>query len=250
MRMNHTTRVLVLAAAALSLGAAATAPLQSLKPDVRAEIARRLGVKPEQISPALIPGLFEVRSGAEVGYVSADGRYYLDGDIFDMDNQQNLTELSRLTGRVELLAGIPDGDAIVFAPRGPVRYSLTIFTDVDCSYCRRLHQEMAELNGLGIRVSYLMYPRSGPGTDSWRRAEAVWCSADKRDAMTRAKRGEAIKAPACESPIARDFELGRELGLRGTPGIFTEQGEYLAGYMPAQQLFEHLSKAPVARASD
>ncbi len=244
--MNHPTRFLLLAAASLTLGAAATAPQQPAKPDARADIARRLDIKPEEIKAALIPGLYEVRSGSEVGYVSMDGRYYIDGDIFDMDSKENLTERSRLKGRLELLAGIPEADAIVFAPSGPVRYTLTVFTDVDCTFCRRLHQEMAELNGLGIRIRYLMYPRSGPDTESWRRAEAVWCSADKRDAMTRAKRGEIVKAPKCETPVARDYAIGREIGLRGTPGIFTEQGEYLAGYMPAQQLFEYLSKSPTS----
>ncbi|MDH4259398.1 MAG: DsbC family protein [Gammaproteobacteria bacterium] len=242
--MNHPTRFLLLAAASLTLGAASTVPQQPAKSDARADIARRLDIKPEEIRPAPVPGLYEVRSGSEVGYVSTDGRYYIDGDIFDMDSKENLTERTRLKGRLELLAGIPDADAIVFAPSGPVRYTLTVFTDVDCTFCRRMHQEMTELNGLGIRIRYLMYPRSGPDTESWRKAEAVWCSADRRDALTRAKRGEIVKAPKCETPVARDYAIGREIGLRGTPGIFTEQGEYLAGYMPAQQLFEYLSKSP------
>jgi thiol:disulfide interchange protein DsbC len=247
---NPTRYLLLLGAASLTLGAASTAPQQPAKTDVRADIARHLDVDPEEIRPALIPGLYEVRSGAEVGYVSTDGRYYIDGDIFDMQSKENLTERSRLKGRLELLAGIPDADAIVFAPDGPVKYTLTVFTDVDCAFCRRLHQEMAELNGLGVRIRYLMYPRSGPDTDSWHKAEAVWCSADRRDALTRAKRGEVVKAPKCESPVARDYAVGRQLGLRGTPGIFTERGEYLAGYMPAPQLLEYLEHTTAGAAAD
>ena len=247
--MIQPTRFLqFLAAAALPLYAASAAPQQATKPDVRAEIARRLDVKPEAVEPSPVPGLYEVRSGAEVGYVSVDGRYYIDGDIFDMASRDNLTEHRRQKGRLDLLAQVSDDDAIVFAPRGPIRYTLTVFTDVDCTYCRRLHQEMPELNRLGIRIRYLMYPRSGPDTESWHKAEAVWCSADRRDALTRAKRGEAVKAPQCETPIARHYAIGHELGLRGTPGIITERGEYLAGYLPAPQLVEYLSK-PVADAA-
>jgi len=136
----------------------------------------------------------------------------------------------------------------VFAPSGAIWHTLTVFTDVDCTYCRRMHLEMAELNRLGIRIRYLFYPRSGPDTNSWRKAESVWCSADRRDALTRAKRGEAIKAQSCEAPIAEQYALGREMGIRGTPGIITDQGEYVAGYMPAAQLAEYLS-APAATAA-
>ena len=201
------------------------------------------GRQAEQIQPSPIPGLYEVRSGADVGYVSADGRFYVDGDIFDMETKDEPDrDCSRQTGRVELLAKVPDADAIVFAPQGPVRHTLTVFTDVDCRYCRRMHQEMAELNRLGIRVRYLMFPRSGPDTDSWHKAEAVWCSADRRDALTRAKSGEVVKAPACESPIAERLCAGPARSdsaarRRSSP----TQGEYLATTCRRQQLGEYLS---------
>lgn len=242
----------LLTAVAVALAASAAPPPAQApaKGDVRAEIARRLEVKLEDIQPSPVAGLYEIRSGAEVGYVSMDGRYYVDGDIFDMQSKDNLTENRRQKGRIALLARIPDADAIVFEPKGAVRHKLTVFTDVDCNYCRRLHQEIAELNRLGIRVRYLMYPRSGPGTESWRKAEAVWCSADRRDALTRAKRGEAVKSKPCETPVAAQHALGRELGIRGTPGIFTAEGEYLAGYMPAAQLVEYLDAPQAAQASN
>ncbi len=248
---SHLIRLLRhLAALALLLAVPAAFSQSTPRPDARAEIARRLEVKLEDVRPSPVAGLYEVRSGAEVGYVSLDGGFYLDGDIFDMKSKENLTEHSRQTGRLNLLAGVADADAIVFAPRGPVRYSLTVFTDVDCAYCRRFHQDMDELNRLGIRVRYLMYPRSGPDTESWRKAEAVWCSADRRDALTRAKRGEVIKAPACKTPVAEQYALGRELGIRGTPGMFTDKGEYIAGYLPAAQLAEHLSTLAATAASE
>lgn len=239
-----------LAALALLLTVPGASSQSAPKPDPRAEIARRLDVKLEEIQPSPIPGLYEVRSGTDVGYISMDGRFYVDGDIFDMKTRDNLTETARQQGRLDLLAKVPDADSIVFAPQGPVRHTLTVFTDIDCPYCRRMHQEMAELNRLGIRVRYLMFPRDGPDTETWHKAEAVWCSADRRDALTRAKRGEDIKAPDCKSPIAEQYALGREIGIRGTPAIITDKGEYVDHYMPAAQLSEHLSAPAVAAASD
>ncbi|MGH8130917.1 MAG: DsbC family protein, partial [Steroidobacteraceae bacterium] len=229
------------AAAMFALASAAAAVPPAAKPDVRAEIARRLDVKLEDVRPSPIAGLYEVRSRAEVGYVSEDGRFYVDGDVFDMTSRQNLTEERRRQGRLELLAGVPDGDTIVFAPTGPIRYTLTVFTDIDCAYCRRMHTEIAEFNRLGIRVRYLMFPRNGPDTEAWKKAEAVWCSPDRREALTRAKRGETITAGRCETPVAAHYALGRELGIHGTPGIFTDKGEYLAGYMPAASMAGYLS---------
>jgi thiol:disulfide interchange protein DsbC len=191
-------KLLVPVVASLALAGAVRAAPQatqpSAKPDLRAEIARRLEIKVDDVRPSPVAGLYEVSSGAEVGYVSADGRFYLDGDVFDMSSKENLTEDRRKQGRLALLAGVSDADAIVFAPKTAARHTVTVFTDVDCVHCRRMHGEMAELNRLGIRVRYLMFPRGGPGSDSWRKAEAVWCSGDRKEALTRAKRGETLDA--------------------------------------------------------
>jgi len=208
--------------------------------EVKAAVAERLGIKVEDIQPAPIPGLYEVVSGTDVGYVSQDGRFYVDGDVFDMQTRRNLTDQRRKAGRVALLKGIEDGDTIVFAPKD-AKYTLSVFTDVDCTYCRKLHSQIDQFNSLGIKVRYLMYPRSGPGSPAWQQAQAVWCSADRKDALTRAKRGEHIEAKSCKDSVAKQYALGEELGVRGTPGIFTEDGEYIAGYMPPAQLLQHLT---------
>ncbi|HEX9707215.1 MAG TPA: DsbC family protein [Steroidobacteraceae bacterium] len=244
--MNPTRNRLLTTAAMLALAGAALAAPPAAKPDIRSEIARRLDIKPEDVRPSPIAGLYEVQSGPEVGYVSEDGRFYVDGDVFEMTSKHNLTEDRRKVGRLALLAEVKDDDAIVFSPAGPVRHTLTVFTDVDCTYCRRMHQQIAEFNRLGFRVRYLMYPRNGPDSDAWRKAEAVWCSPDRRDALTRAKRGEILKAARCETPVAAQYELGRKLGIHGTPGIFTDTGEYLAGYLPPASMAEYLSEPTVA----
>jgi thiol:disulfide interchange protein DsbC len=230
-------RLRAVASIALPLSAAAQAPAA----DVRAEIAKKLEVKVEDVRPSAVPGLYEVSSGMDIGYVSADGRFYIDGDVFDITTRANLTENRRQGARAALIKGVKDEEAIVFSPKG-YKYTVNVFTDVDCGYCRHLHAEIGELNRLGVRVRYLMYPRGGPGTESWAKAEAVWCSADRNDALTRAKRGEAITAAKCTTPVARQFELGRELGIRGTPGIITERGDYIPGYLPAPRLLERLQQ--------
>ena len=127
---------------------------------------------------------------------------------------------------------------------------MTVFTDVDCVYCRQMHQEIGELNRHGIRVRYLMFPRGGPDTESWAKAESVWCSADQKDALTRAKRGEKLAPGRCETPIAAQYELGRKLGVSGTPGIITETGEFLAGYASAAYLAAYLEEPPATAATN
>ena len=132
---------------------------------------------------------------------------------------------------------------LIFGKQGSP-YTITVFTDIDCGYCRKMHSQIADYNRLGIRVRYLFYPRGGPGSDAWKTAEAVWCSADRRDALTRAKQGEEIKAGSCSTPVAREYKLGQALGIRGTPGIFTHTGEYLPGYLPPQAMLAQLQKSP------
>jgi thiol:disulfide interchange protein DsbC len=241
-----------LAPLALALASAGSAAPQAAQPtakaDARAEIAKRLDIKLEDVRPSPVEGLYEVRSGAEVGYVSTYGRFYIDGDVFDMNSRHNLTEETRKKGRLALLAGVKDEDSIIFAPKGAAQHTVTVFTDVDCVHCRRMHSEIGELNRLGIRVRYLMFPRGGPDSDSWRKAEAVWCSADRRDALTRAKRGEKLADARCDAPIAVQYELGRKMGISGTPGIITDSGDFLAGYANAAYLAAYLAEpaAPAA----
>ncbi len=220
-------------------GADATKGAPAPEADVRAEIAKRLEIKPEDIRPAPVPGLWEVSSGTDVGYVSQDGRYYIDGDVFDMASRVNLTDQRRKGARAALMKGVKDSDAIVFAPKD-VKYTIDVFTDVDCTYCRKLHSEIAELNRLGVKVRYLMFPRNGPGSGAWKQAEAVWCSPDRNEALTRAKRGEQITAAACDDPVADQYQLGREAGINATPAIITEQGDLIAGYLPAPRMVERL----------
>ena len=244
-----------LASAAVLAQSNSTAPAStstSKKDDPRAVIVKKIdGLKLEDVRLTPINGVFEITRGAQISYVSSDGRYVIMGadfGMYDIESDTDLTENRRRSIRNGLLGTIPESEMIVFSPKDP-KYTITVFTDIDCGYCRRLHSQIAEYNKLGIRVRYLMYPRGGPGTEAWKQAEAVWCSADRREALTRAKRGEEIEAKRCETPVAAQYRLGQEIGVTGTPGIVTETGEFIAGYASAAHLAEYLDEPAAVAAT-
>jgi thiol:disulfide interchange protein DsbC len=214
-------------------------------PDPRVALVKLLpaGSKVEDLRPSPIAGIFEFSQGADVSYLTADGKFFLDGNLYDMATRENLTEDLRTKARVALINAVPESQMLIFSPKNPV-YTITVFTDVDCGYCRKLHSEMAELNRLGVRVRYMFYPRTGPNTDSWRKAEAVWCAADRNDALTRAKAGVPVDtSKTCgPNPVAREYALGQSLGVRGTPAIVTESGDYISGYLPPHDLVEQIKE--------
>jgi thiol:disulfide interchange protein DsbC len=213
--------------------------------DPRAALLKLLppGSKLDDLRPSPIPGIYEFMQGAEVSYMTADGKYFLDGNLYDMDTRENLTEARRSVARAALINAIPESQMLIFSPKNPL-YTVTVFTDIDCPYCRKMHSEIAEYNKLGVRVRYMFYPRTGPGTESWHKAEAVWCSADRNAALTRAKAGvELAPTKSCgPTPVQRDYELGQSIGVRGTPAMITENGDYLPGYLPPQELVQKLKE--------
>jgi thiol:disulfide interchange protein DsbC len=247
--MSHRRKILgglVVLATACAL---TTARADEPSANVRAAIVAKVpGAKPENIRVSPVPGLYEVALGAYVVYVSGDGRYLFDGDLYDVESRQNVTETRRTAARATALATADESEMIVFKP-AKVKHTISVFTDIDCGYCRKLHGEIAELNELGIEVRYLAYPRSGPGTDSWAKAEAVWCSSDRRSAITRAKKGEEVVRPAdCKNAhVDEQYALGEEMGVRGTPAIITENGDYLGGYLPPAKLAQYLDQLDAER---
>ena len=233
----------VIAAVMLATGAAQAEPSKAApvapkaKEDPRAAIVKKIdGIKLEDVRLTPVDGIYEVTHDSEISYSSADGRYVIIGDMIDVDKDANLTESRRRVIRTRLIDSVPESEMLVFSPKNP-KYTVTVFTDIDCGYCRKLHSQIAEYNKQGIRVRYLFYPRSGPNTESWQKAESVWCAADRNAALTRAKNGEEIKAAKCPAAIvARDWDLGHKLAVEGTPAIFLPNGEMLPGYAPPSQL--------------
>ena len=208
-------------------------------PSIAAVSAHIAGSKPEEFRTTPVAGIFEYRHGAEIIYVTQDGRYAFTGDLFSMADRVNITEARRKQLRSKLLAEVPESSMVIFAAAQP-KYTITVFTDIDCGFCRKLHSQIADYNRLGITVRYLAFPRTGPGTESWAKAQQVWCSPDRKTALTRAKLGEVLHVARCDDPVAREYELGRALGISGTPGIFTSDGDMLPGYVPPDELLGEL----------
>lgn len=215
--------------------------------DARSAIASKFpGVKAEDVRKSPIDGMYEVRMGADTAYVSADGRYVISGDLYEIDSRINLTEQGRSKARSSALAKLDERDTIVFAPAS-AKHTITVFTDVDCGYCRKLHSEIDQLTKLGVRVRYAAYPRSGPGSPDWKKMEAVWCAKDRKTALTKAKLGQDVKSPNCgATPVAEQYALGEAMGVRGTPAIFTKDGDYIGGYLPPKELVEQLDTLKAA----
>ena len=198
-----------------------------------AEVASHIpGAKADELRPSPIKGIYEYTRGTEIAYVTADGKYAINGDLYDIAKDNNLTEAHRRELRAQMMAAFPESQMLIFGPQD-AKYTVTVFTDVDCAFCRKLHSQIAEYNRLGIRVRYLLYPRTGPNTSSWTKAEQVWCSPDRNDALTRAKLGQDLKTKPCtDNPVAHSYKLGQDFALQGTPAIIMTDGELLGGYVP------------------
>ena len=193
-------------------------------------------IAPEDVNPSPIEGWYTIQRGSIVAYVSADGRYLLQGDLIDLDNQVNLSEASRNDSRRDVMAAVGDEQTIVFAPE-EVKYKVDVFTDVDCTFCRRLHSQIKDYMAQGIEVRYLLYPRNGPTSPSWATAEEVWCSPDRNNALTMAKLDRKFASQDCDASIVQNhWDIGHQVGLTGTPAIVLDDGTLISGYLPPDQL--------------
>jgi thiol:disulfide interchange protein DsbC len=231
------------------LGAAPWTLLPAQQPpakpaDPREELAKKIpgGARVEELRATPVPGIWEFTRDGDIAYVSGDGRYAISGDLVELGSNVNLTELHRRELRTRELAAVPESEMLIFSPKDP-KYTVSVFTDVDCPYCRKLHAQIGEYNRLGIRVRYLLYPRNGPNTPSWTKAEQVWCSSNRNDSLTKAKQGQELKSKACtDTPLARFWALGTKFNITGTPAIVMADGEMVPGYMPPDVLLKHLQE--------
>jgi len=203
--------------------------------------ALRPGIPIEKVSPSPVPGIYELEiNGGTTFYGTADGRYLFAGDLYELGDTDlvNLADAARSEKRRDLIAQVKLEDMIIFPATTTRKAVINVFTDVDCGYCRKLHQEVPDLNAMGIEVRYLAYPRAGLESPSYTKIVSAWCSKDPNTAITRLKAGETIPPADCDNPVAREFELGHEVGVQGTPSIILEDGTMLPGYMTAPALAE------------
>lgn len=233
----------VTADATATTAAATTTPASTPEMEaLRVKLSKTLSVPIQAVRPSPIAGVYEIQSGFNFGYVSADGEYLIEGDLVRLSTGETLTENNRKVARLAAVQKLGLENMIVFAPPADkIKHTITVFTDVDCGYCRMLHSQVAEYNAKGIAIHYVFFPRTGPNTESFYKAEAVWCSADRNAALTQAKLGGAItNAPKCKDPILEQYTTGAAIGVRGTPSIILEDGEMIPGYQPPDQLAQML----------
>ena len=193
----------------------------------------------DAVNPSPMEGVSEVIIGPRVLYVTNDGKYLLQGSLIDLKTRKDVSTSRRNELRLDAVNNLGEENMIIF-PAKESRHTITVFTDIDCGYCRKLHNEMDQFNKKGITVRYLMYPRTGPNTPSYDKAVAVWCEKDRQDALTRSKAGEVLPKGDCKNPVTEHFELGQLLEVRGTPALILDDGELLPGYVPAAKLAEVL----------
>ncbi len=198
-------------------------------------------IEGEIVLYAPIEGWVTIQKGSILAYMSTDGRYLLQGDLIDLDAGVNLSENARNQERRRLIDDVGDEQFITFTPES-VRHSITVFTDIDCTYCRRMHAQIDEYLDQGIEVRYLLYPRNGPRGKSWGTSEKVWCASDRNSALTAAKLDRNFDSFACDAKaVTSHYSLGRDVGLTGTPAIVLQDGTLLSGWLPPSALSEQLN---------
>lgn len=240
--MNSYRKLILVAITGLLWGSLAPAE----ESDKIAAIEERLsqlfaGQVPDRVSESPVTGLYEVTVGPQLFYVSADGRYLMQGTIIDLDTKQNITEPRKGEARLNAIDEVGEENMVVFTPE-KVEHTVTVFTDIECGYCRKLHREIDQYLDEGIKIRYLMYPRAGVGSSAYEKAVSVWCSSDRNTWLTRAKQGEEVPHKECDNPVREQMLLGQLLGIQGTPALVTDSGQLIPGYVPAKRLASMLGE--------
>ena len=238
--MNIVSRFFAGAALAAGMGVAGAAEPALDMALVDAQIRNTLKVylpslTADTIAETPIPGIYEVTFGSRIVYTTADGRYLIQGKLADLETGAMITDDRQQVLKAAALSGVPESEMIVFG-KDDAEYQITVFTDIDCGYCRKLHAEMDAYNKAGIRVRYLAFPRGGQRSEAYGKAVSVWCSDDRHAAMDAAKTGQALEPRSCDNPVMDQYNLGREMGVQGTPAIVLDDGEMIPGYVPADRL--------------
>lgn len=236
-------KVLIILMATLSLSAIAAekgnkADLLLKKLQKRFSTAKDIKVKESPIK-----SLYEVTVDTKIFYVSESGTFLIVGHMWNMETNTNLSMNALEKVRKKILDGMPESNMIVFSPpKGKVKHTVTVFTDLDCHYCRLMHSKIAGYMKLGIKVRYVLYPRAAKNQPSYTKAISVWCADNKSTAFTNAKAGQSIAPKSCANPVDGNVVVGAGLGIRGTPAIFFNNGRIIPGYVDPAKLITMLKK--------
>ena len=212
--------------------------------DLRANLEKNVpGVSVDKIRETPVEGIFEIVIGADIYYMDQGARYVIDGDLIDLSNKRNFTEETRTASRKTRIDELGEENMIVYTPK-KVDHTITVVTDIDCPYCRKLHREMDQYMSKNVKVRYIFMPLKGKA--DFNTTVSVWCAKDRNKALDIAKSGGDLESGNCENPIAEHLKLSREIGVRGTPAIILENGDMLPGYVPVNKLVPELVKAKAA----
>lgn len=224
----------LIALVVMSLVINSSALAESTVDEVQARLSERLpGIGVTSLEQSPLPGLFELVTDGQIYYVDENAEYLVDGSLIRLSDRENLTD-ARLGGiQMALINEVGEENMLIYEPEVPSNRSITVFTDISCGYCRRLHGEIDTLLDEGVRVRYLLFPRAGLGSQGHKDLESVWCADDPQAAMTNAKSGGKIEPKSCDNPIESHVALAERLGLRGTPLIYTDSGVKIPGYREA-----------------
>ncbi|MGB5198607.1 MAG: DsbC family protein [Sedimenticolaceae bacterium] len=214
-----------------------TASLKVLLPDLQVD----------DIRTTPIQNLYEVSFGMRVVYVTGDGRFLVQGNVIDLETRTEITAGRQSALKLAALQEVGEDQMVIFGPED-AEHTVTVFTDIDCGFCRRLHSEMAGYNEKGIRIRYLFYPRAGIGSESYNKAVSVWCADDRKAAMNQAKAGQPVAPKTCDNPVDEHYALGQAMRLQGTPALVLESGETVPGYVPPDKLRQALDQRRQASA--
>jgi len=182
------------------------------------------------------------RIGFDTGgfaFAYVEGDFVLLGDLYNVEELVNLTEQATNEKMIAAIDEVPTSKMIVYGPKDAKRY-ITVFTDIDCGFCRKLHAEVPALNEAGIQVRYLAYPRAGVNSGSYDKYVSVWCNDDQHQSLTDAKNGKSVPSATCENPIAETYGVAKSIGIRGTPTVVLDNGSVNPGYAPAEALIKQL----------
>jgi len=208
--------------------------------ELKENISKRLPVNTKlSVKTTPIKGVYEIMAGGQIMYADKDARYIFDGDLIDLKTKQNITEDTRGVVRLNALDKLGEKNMLVYKPDGKVKHTITVFTDIYCPYCRKLHDEMGDYMNNGVKVRYIFVPFKGP--KSVQTSVSVWCAKDKNKAMDLAKSGNEVEKKTCDNPISQHQALATEIGIRGTPAIMLESGKILPGYVPSNKLLLQLN---------
>ena len=216
--------------------------IKNLENIKKAVIAHVDGIGKFDVQTSPIKGLYLVIAPPRVLYISEDAKYIIDGSITNITTGENQTDGFRNASRFAAVEAVKDTMIVFSPPEGKTKHTISVFTDMDCYYCQKLHKEIAEYNRFGIEVRYLAYPRQGLKSPSYHKTVSVWCAKDQKAALTKAKSGESVLSKTCDNPVDEHFALGNLLGVRGTPALLLENGQLYPGYVPAARLSEALER--------